>query len=67
MFRQNEAIVREQLCSFLSHFNVNMVGDVIGRNDDEVAQKGTQLLPEDGIVLPKHVAAIVKKKKNKQV
>jgi hypothetical protein len=27
MFRQNNAIPREQLCSFLSHFNVDMVGD----------------------------------------
>jgi hypothetical protein len=27
-----------------------------------VAQKGTQLLPENGIVLLKHVGAIVKKK-----
>jgi hypothetical protein len=27
MFRQNNAILREQLCSFLSHFNVNMIGD----------------------------------------
>jgi hypothetical protein len=27
MFRQNNAILGEQLCSFLSHFNVNMVGD----------------------------------------
>jgi hypothetical protein len=29
MFRQNNAIIREQpeqLCSFLSHFNINMVG-----------------------------------------
>jgi hypothetical protein len=31
-----------------------------------VTQKGTQLLPEDGIVLPKHAGAIVKKK-NKEV
>jgi hypothetical protein len=30
--------------------------------DAEVAQKGTQSLPEDGIVLPKHVEAIVKVK-----
>jgi hypothetical protein len=30
--------------------------------DAEVAQKGTQLLPEDGIVLSKHVGAIVKDK-----
>jgi hypothetical protein len=30
--------------------------------DAEVAQKGTQSLPEDGIVLPKHVGAIVKEK-----
>jgi hypothetical protein len=30
--------------------------------DAEVAQKGTQSLPEDGIVLPKHVGAIVKDK-----
>jgi hypothetical protein len=29
--------------------------------DVEVAQKGTQLLPEDGIALPKHGGAIVKK------
>jgi hypothetical protein len=29
--------------------------------DVEVAQKWTQLLPDDSIVLPKHVAAIVKK------
>jgi hypothetical protein len=27
MFRQNNAILRERLCSFLSHFIVNMVGD----------------------------------------
>jgi hypothetical protein len=27
MFRQNNAILRKQLCSFLTHFNVNMVGD----------------------------------------
>jgi hypothetical protein len=27
-----------------------------------VAQKGKQSLPEDGIVLPKHVGAIVKEK-----
>jgi hypothetical protein len=27
MFRQNNAILREQLYSFLSHFNVNTVGD----------------------------------------
>jgi hypothetical protein len=33
--------------------------------DVEVAQKGTQLLPEDGIVLPKHVEAIVKKGKHR--
>jgi hypothetical protein len=32
----------------------------------EVAQKGTQLLPDDGIVLLKHVGAIVKRK-NKEV
>jgi hypothetical protein len=31
-----------------------------------VAQKGVWLLPEDGIDLPKHVGAIVKKK-NKEV
>jgi hypothetical protein len=30
--------------------------------DAEVAQKGTHSLPEDGIVVPKHVAAIVKEK-----
>jgi hypothetical protein len=30
--------------------------------DVEVDKKGTKLLPEDGIVLSKHVAAIVKKK-----
>jgi hypothetical protein len=30
--------------------------------DVDVAQKGTQLHPEDGIVLPKHVGAIVKRK-----
>jgi hypothetical protein len=28
-----------------------------------VAQKGTYSLPEDGIVLPKHVGAIVKENK----
>jgi hypothetical protein len=27
MFRQNSAIIRERLCSFLSHFSVNMVED----------------------------------------
>jgi hypothetical protein len=27
--------------------------------DVEVTQKGTKLLPEDGIVLPKYVGAIV--------
>jgi hypothetical protein len=27
MFWQNSAILREQLCSFLSHFKVNTVGD----------------------------------------
>jgi hypothetical protein len=27
MFRRNNVILREQLCFFLSHFNVNMVGD----------------------------------------
>jgi hypothetical protein len=27
MFRQNNAIRRKQLCSFLSHFYVNMVED----------------------------------------
>jgi hypothetical protein len=27
MFRQNDAILRKHLCSFLSHFNVNMVRD----------------------------------------
>jgi hypothetical protein len=27
MFRQNNAIVREWLCSFLSHFSVHVVGD----------------------------------------
>jgi hypothetical protein len=32
------------------------------RTDAEVAQKETQSLPEDGIVLPKHVGAIVKEK-----
>jgi hypothetical protein len=32
------------------------------RIDAEVAQKGTQSLPEDGIVLPEHVGAIVKEK-----
>jgi hypothetical protein len=26
MFRQNNAILREQLCSFLTHLNVSMVG-----------------------------------------
>jgi hypothetical protein len=31
--------------------------------DAEVAQTGKQLLPEDGIALPKHVAAIVRKNK----
>jgi hypothetical protein len=31
--------------------------------DAEVAQTGTQSLPEDGIVLPKHVGAIVSKNK----
>jgi hypothetical protein len=30
--------------------------------DAEVAQKETKSLPEDGIVLPKHVEAIVKEK-----
>jgi hypothetical protein len=30
--------------------------------DVKVAQKETQLLPEDGIGLPKHVGAIVKRK-----
>jgi hypothetical protein len=30
--------------------------------DVEVAQKGTQSLPDDGTVLPKHVAAIIKNK-----
>jgi hypothetical protein len=30
--------------------------------DVEVAQKGTQLLPGDDTVLPKHVGAIVKRK-----
>jgi hypothetical protein len=30
--------------------------------DAEVAQKGTQLLPEDDIVFPKYVGAIVKEK-----
>jgi hypothetical protein len=68
MFRQNHAIFREQLCSFLSHFSTNMVGDksqeydgpyipawlVSYHIDAEVAQKGTQSLPEDGMVLPKH-------------
>jgi hypothetical protein len=33
-----------------------------GAPDAEVAQKGTPSLPEDGIVLPKHVGAIVKEK-----
>jgi hypothetical protein len=28
-----------------------------------MTQKGTQSLPEDGIVLPKHVGAIVRKNK----
>jgi hypothetical protein len=27
MFRQNNAILRKRLCSFLSHFSVNIVGD----------------------------------------
>jgi hypothetical protein len=27
VFRQNNAILRERLCSFLSHFSVSMVGD----------------------------------------
>jgi hypothetical protein len=27
MFRQNNAILRERLCSFLSHFRVNIVGE----------------------------------------
>jgi hypothetical protein len=31
--------------------------------DAEVAQKGKLSLPEDGIVLPKHVVAIVKENK----
>jgi hypothetical protein len=31
-------------------------------SDAEVAQKGTWSLPEDGIVLPKYVGAIVKEK-----
>jgi hypothetical protein len=30
--------------------------------DIEVTQKGTQSLPDDGIVLPKHVGAIAKNK-----
>jgi hypothetical protein len=30
--------------------------------DAEVAQKGTKLVAEDGIVLPKYVGAIVKEK-----
>jgi hypothetical protein len=60
MFRQKNAILREQLCSFLSHFSVNMVGDKSEYNKIKVAQKGTQSLSEDGIVLPKHVGAIVK-------
>jgi hypothetical protein len=33
------------------------------RIDTEVAQKGKQSLPEDGIVLPKYVGAIVKENK----
>jgi hypothetical protein len=32
MFRQNNAILRERLCFFLSHFSVNMVGDKSERN-----------------------------------
>jgi hypothetical protein len=35
---------------------------VTGHFGTEVAQKGTHSLPEDGIVLPKHVGAIVKEK-----
>jgi hypothetical protein len=31
MFRQNNAVLREQLCFFLSHFSVNMVGDKYDR------------------------------------
>jgi hypothetical protein len=27
MFRQNNAIIRERFCSFLSHSSTNMVGD----------------------------------------
>jgi hypothetical protein len=34
--------------------------------DAEAAQKGTQPLPEDDIVLPKHVGAIVKENKEFQ-
>jgi hypothetical protein len=54
MFRKNNAILREELFSFLSHFNVNMVGDKSEYNkyiqglyymillySGEVAQKGT--------------------------
>jgi hypothetical protein len=37
-------------------------GKTIWHIDAEVAQKETQSLPEDGIVLPKHVGAIVKEK-----
>jgi hypothetical protein len=47
MFRQNNAILRERLYTFLSHFSVNMIGDksqdlwlVSYHIDTEVAQKG---------------------------
>jgi hypothetical protein len=63
MFRQKNAILREQLCSFLIHLNVNTVGDKSEYHIYvEVAQKGTQMLPEDGTILPKHVGAVVKEK-----
>jgi hypothetical protein len=44
-FRQKNAILRERLCSFLSHFSVNMLRDVFRlvsyHINAEVAQKGT--------------------------
>jgi hypothetical protein len=68
MFRQNNSILRELLGSFLSysslhntlaHSSVPYVPWLASyRTDVEVTQK-EQLLPEDGIVLPKHVGAIV--------
>jgi hypothetical protein len=77
MFRQNNTLNRERLCSFLSHFSFNMVGDKLWYVGSTVRSmtcllpnwrwSGSErniVLPDDGVALPKHVATIVRKIKN---